>query len=294
MKRYILAAIAVLVMMSGCEYHPYYDGQILRVYQAKYGLIEADGAHLNVPVADKKPYELEIYGGKGKNHRIAVSNPELLTYTYHKASVDAFLGEGIEPARLTINPKRTGDTSIRISDEDTGESININLHIVKVLNMMEIHESQNSLAKGTVLAFEFPSASDVVKICRRNQDSGEMELIQEGKCTFHDCDSTVVMELTYIADADGQPDIQGTEVTKRFLAEFEEGYVSGDAFYMMRIMNLDYMTIRTRAAKDYYEEYEYNEKFRFIDITDKPDRDPESPDTRIFYTRSARLEPWIE
>jgi len=53
MKRYILAAIAVLVMMSGCEYHPYYDGQILRVYQAKYGLIEADGAHLNVPVADK-------------------------------------------------------------------------------------------------------------------------------------------------------------------------------------------------------------------------------------------------
>ena len=52
MKRYILAAIAVLVMMSGCEYHPYYDGQILRVYQAKYGLIEADGAHLNVPVAD--------------------------------------------------------------------------------------------------------------------------------------------------------------------------------------------------------------------------------------------------
>ena len=73
--------------------------------------------------------------------------------------------------------------------------------------MMEIHESQNSLAKGTVLAFEFPSASDVVKICRRNQDSGEMELLQESKCTFHDCDSTVVMELTYIADADGQPDI---------------------------------------------------------------------------------------
>ena len=83
-------------------------------------------------------------------------------------------------------------------------------------------------------------------------------------------------------------------MTKSFVADFEEGYVSGDAFYMMRIMNLDYMTIRTRAAKDYYEEYEYNEKFRFIDITDKPDRDPESPDTRIFYTRSARLEPWIE
>ena len=294
MKRYILAAIAVLMMLSGCEYHPYYDGQILRVYQTKHGLIEIDGAHLDVPIADKKAYMLEIYGGKGQNHKVTVGNPEILAYSYKEASVKTFMGEGIEPARLTLEPKQLGDTSVEILDEDTGESININIHIVKAYNMMEIHDSRNSLATGTVMAFDYPSSSEDIKMCRKNLENGELEYMFDAKCRFHDCDTTVMMELTYLADEYEQPDIHGTEITKKYLVQYEEGYVSGETYYTLRIMNLDYMTVQTRAVKDYYEEYEYDERFRFIDITDDENPDPESPDTKVFYASSAKLEPWIE
>ena len=42
------------------------------------------------------------------------------------------------------------------------------------------------------------------------------------------------------------------------------------------------------------EETEYDAEFRFIDVTDDESPDPESSDTRIFYAKSAKLEPWIE
>jgi hypothetical protein len=294
MNRYVLAAIAVLMILGGCEYNPYYDGQILRVYQTEYGLIETDGVHLNVPILSHRPYILEVYGGKGKSHKISVSDPELLTYTYKKASVETFLGEGIEPASLTLQPQQLGDTSIEILDEDTGESININLHIVKAYNMMEIYDSHNSLTAGTVIAFDYPSSSEDIKMCRKNQENGNLEYLFDAKCRFHDCDTTVMMELTYLADECEQPDIHGTEITKKYLVQFEEGYTTGESYYTLYLMNLSYMTIHTRAVKDDFDIYEYNERFRFIDITDNENPDPESPKTKIFYARSARLQPWIE
>ena len=40
MRKFIYMAIAVLLMATGCEYHPYYDGQKLRVYNMDHGVIE--------------------------------------------------------------------------------------------------------------------------------------------------------------------------------------------------------------------------------------------------------------
>lgn len=297
MKRYILAAIAGLLIFSGCDYHPYYDGQILRVYMSQYGLIETDGTHLNIPIESTRPYILEIYGGKGKSHKVNVADPNLLAFTYKEASVKTFLGEGVEPAKLTLEPQQLGDTSIKILDEDTGESISIELHIVKGYNMMEIHDTRNSLAIGTVIAFTYPESSEEIKICRKDTENGNLEYLYDAKCRFHDCDTTVMMELTYLADETEQPDIKGTEITKKFLVQSEEGYVTGEPYYTLDMMNLHYMTILTRAIKDDYDKWEYNYRFRFIDITDLAEGaipDGNSPDAKVFYATSAKLTPWIE
>ena len=294
MRRYIYAAIVALIMLSGCEYNPYYDGQMMRIYQSGHGLIEADGTHLYVPIVDKKDYTLKIYGGKGKSHKVSVSDPEYLDFTYTKASVETFLEEDIKPAILTLKPKQLGDTSIEILDEDTGESIRIELHIVNAFNMMEIYESQNSLAAGTVIAFEYPSASEDIKICRKDSENGDLEYLLDAKCRFHNCDTTVAMELTYLADESEQPDIHGTEITKKFLVQSKEGYVTGNPDYTLDIMNLYYMTSLTRAVEDVYDISGYNFQFRFIDITDNENPDPESPDTKIFYASSAQVKPWKE
>ena len=282
------------MILSGCEYNPYYDGQILRVYQTKYGLIETDGAHLYVPIESTRPYVLEIYGGKGKNHKVTVSDPELLAFIYREASVETFLGEGIEAANLTLQPRQLGDTTMEILDEDTGESISINLHIVKAYNMMEIYDSQNSLAIGTVIAFDYPSPSDDIKICRKNLENGDLEYLFDAKCSFHDCDTTVMMELTYLADEFEQPDIHGSEITKKFLVQSEDGYVTGEPYYTLDMMNLYYMTILTRAVKDDYDRFEHHYRFRFIDITENENPDLLTQDSKIFYANSATLQPWIE
>ena len=183
---------------------------------------------------------------------------------------------------------------MEILDEDTGESISINLHIVKAYNMMEIHNSQNSLAIGTVIAFDYPSPSDDIKICRKNQENGDLEYLFDAKCRFHDCDTTVMMELTYLADELEQPDIHGSEITKKFLVQSEEGYVTGEPYYTLDMMNLYYMKILTREVMDDYDRYEYHYRFRFIDITENENPDLLSPESKIFYANSATLQPWIE
>ena len=85
-----------LLAFAGCEYHPYYDGQKLRVYNMEHGVIEADGTHLYVPIVGRYDFEIEIYGGAGKNHKVTLADQEYFRYTYKEADVDnGFLGEGI-------------------------------------------------------------------------------------------------------------------------------------------------------------------------------------------------------
>ena len=60
MKRLIYAAIAVTIILTGCEYHPFYDGQVFGVYAPNVGLIRTDGTTINVPIVDRSPYVLEF------------------------------------------------------------------------------------------------------------------------------------------------------------------------------------------------------------------------------------------
>lgn len=54
-----------------------------------------------------------------------------------------------------------------------------------------------------------------------------------------------------------------------------------------------YKTPLTKMVKDDFYEHEYDTDFRFVDVTDDEMPDLESPDTKMFYVRSARLEPWL-
>ena len=73
MKRFIYSAIVVMLMVCGCQYHPFYDGQPLRLYNSESGIIENDGGHVYVSIVSIRDFEIEIYGGKGKNHEVSAS-----------------------------------------------------------------------------------------------------------------------------------------------------------------------------------------------------------------------------
>ena len=293
MRRIIYIVTAAVLMASACNsYHPYYDGQKFRIYQQDCGVIETDGTHLYVPIVNTDLFTIEIYGGKGSNHKVDVEDPEFLGYTYRQAEVSGGpFGDGIQPATVILEPQKLGDTALTISDEDTGESIHLYIHIIKAYSMMKVFNTKNSLEAGTVLAFEYASEGETLKMCRITEEGMRPEYVCDAKCRFLDRDTTFVMELTYPADENEQPDPQGTETVKRFLAEFENGHGAYGAYSMLRYMNLDYIPVQT---KDVHIEDDYYEKFSFIDVTEDEHPDPESPDTKIFYATSATLEPWIE
>ena len=292
MKRIIYIAILLMLTFSGCEYHPYYDGQPLRVFSSGHGLIEADGSHLYVPIAYRNPTKIEIYGGKGKNHTITVADPEYLGFSYAEADVDGgFMGEGILPAKITLNPLALGETTMTISDDDTGESIQIYVHVVQAYRMLEVHATRNSLPFGTVLAFEYLSKSDVVKIGLRDQSTGVLEHIVDAKYRFWTSEKTLAFELTYLADEEGQPHADGVETVRTFRVEYDGGDVSRNPLEMLRGLNLDYIPVQTRT---YYDDtmVEYFQYFQFVDITDDENVDLGMPDAKVFYARSAQLGAW--
>lgn len=273
-----------MLFLSGCDYHPYHDGQKFRIYNSRYGMIETDGTHMYVPIVTPKDFVIEVYGGKGKKHNVVVDDPQYVSYTYEKADVEGGLfGDGIIPTKLIINPLELGDTSILISDEDTGESIQVFIHVIRAYSTMEVLETQNSLEKGIVFAFEYESPSDVVKICRMNEETYNIEFMYDARFRFLDYDSTVAFELTYLADADGQPSADGEETVKLFMVQFYEGGDFGDAYEMLRLINLGHLPITRAAMPDW--EYEYYEWLKFVEITD------DGTTNDFFYTRSAQLNP---
>ena len=170
MKRFIYVALAAMLFFSGCEYHPFYDGQALCLNYYDYGKIDSDGQHLYLPLESELPFEIEIYGGKGKKHRIEIADPSVFAYTYTESSVEkaAFDYAYIDPAMITLMPLKKGETSLTVTDEDTAESITVHIHFCDTWNALEVKGGKSVFAKGTVFAFAYGGKNDVVKICRGN------------------------------------------------------------------------------------------------------------------------------
>ena len=291
MKRVIYAVLAAIIILSGCEYHPLYDGQKFRVYHQDCGILEADGGHFYVPVKSDAPYALELYGGNGKKHKITVGSPEYMDYSYAKGSVkdDGFADMDINPATVTIVPKQVGMSTLTIKEEDTGESVTLTVHICEAYKAIEVSDSKNSLPDGTILAFKYGGVDDVVKICKGKLYQGPVEYVAEGKYAFVPYESTVALELTYPADEDGNPCAGGTMVKKIFKVEFYYGGGLGSPESMLIYMSLKGFPVQTKA----YQIPEYYFDFRYVDVTDGVYHDKDSPDAKYFNAHSAVIIPWI-
>ena len=293
MKRFIYAALTAMMILSGCEYHPYYDGQSFRVYHKDYGLIETDGTHIYVPVQDDEPCVLELYGGKGKNHTVRIENTDCLGYSYEKSDVrkSGFDDPEIIPAGVTLIPKELGYTSLILTEEDTGESVMIYVHVCEAYKAIDIYESTNSLDRGTVLAFRYGGKDDVVRICKEDAYSGEMKHVVDGRYAFVSVNSTVCLELHFPADRSGQPCADGEEIFRKYIVEFKYGGVYGSANGMMQCLNLLDFPLQTKSSVD-YNAVHYD--FQFVDITDEESPEADRSEYPVFFAKSAVIIPWIE
>lgn len=292
MKRLVYAALAAMMILSGC-YNPLYDGQKFRVYHRDCGIVESDGAHIYIPVHFDKPYVLELYGGWGKKHEVKIADPEYLEYSYSKESIEkSGLIEDPEmiPAGVTLLPKKVGVTTITLTEGDTKESITIYVHICEAYKAIEVEDSRNSLANGTILTFRYGGVDDVVRICKGGLNNDEMEHIVDGKYAFVPYDSSVCMELTFPADKTGQPSSEGELITRRYYVTMSYGYPVGSASAMMERLHLTDIPLDTKATSA----LDTNWNLQFTDITDNESPDPESPDYKVFYAWSAVVIPWIE
>ena len=295
MKRLIYAAIAVTMILSGCEYHPFYDGQAFGVYAPNVGLIRTDGTTLEVPIVDKNPYVLEFYGGMGKNHNIIVADPDCLDYVYVESDVKASVGDtDVVPASITIQPKKISETSVTIEDLDTGESVSINICIKESYKAAEVMTGNETFRTRTLFVFDYYGSDDIVKICRYTSELGQIEHIVDGKYEFVVEDNelygdVLYFEITYPADETGRPSADGVETFRRYLIGYEGGGY-GSARWQMELLNLISFPVTTRLVPDIHD---YNTVLRFVDVTGMQDYViDENFEGDHFILRSAQLFLW--
>lgn len=295
MKKIKYAVLAAIIILSGCnKYHPYYDGQEFCILDSYSGtLIKEDGGYVSVTL--QREYEdqfvVEFYGGKGKKHTITVADPEYLDYRYEESAVKTppFDYE-INPAKIILLPKKLGDTSVTVTDDDTGESIQFYVHIGNAYHALSITSSRGYpeiFDAQTVLAFRSESEDDVMEICRwygRN-----IEHIVSGKYEFVDIDGLLYFEVTYPADADGRPVDGGEETFRRYQVQFSDGTVTNPVD-MLFYLDLPEIQVQTKETMpDDFQIY-----FRFVDVTELEEselelvdpyyypEDPNEPVQRLF------------
>lgn len=294
MKRMIYAVSAVMMILSGCEYHPYYDGQPFRIYNDDFGLLESDGGHAYVPIVSAYPYVLEFYGGEGKNHSVEVADPDVLGYTYREKDLQNNFIDGTQliTASVILHPKQIGETSLTVTDQDTGESVQIYVHVCEAYKVMEVYKGGETFETGTILAFSYLSDSNDAKICRGSEE--KLEVMTEARYEFLSMEDLLYLELFFSADSEGKPSSDGTEIRKLYQVRFEDGD-SYSSWSMMEMLNLGEYQLQTRAAeaKELLPDNYYFD-FAFVDVTDvdAPSLDTVPGDT--FYASSTRLVPWAD
>lgn len=309
MKKYIYAFIAAMMMLSGCEeYHPFYDGQEFCIEDGVTGLlIEKDGEHIYMPLSydPDRPYMIECYGGKGKNYTINVSDPECLDYELEVSDVETppFNWEVI-PTKITLLPKKIGDVSLTVKDDDTGESYQINVHVCEAYHALELDYDNEAIFGGqVVLAFRYDVTDDVLHFCKGHAYSYDLEPFAKGKYSFVTIGGMLYFEMTYQADEDGLPAAEGTETFRRLQVQYGYGYMDDPDVLLMH-MNLSGVPVATKETAVVQPDF-YSYSFRFVDVTDM-----EMPLTEqvvpyiydeygdrikcrdFFRTSSARLVPW--
>ena len=305
MKNLIYAAVAALIILSGCEYHPYYDGQEFFVNDSMTNtVIDKDGEDIIISLQYDEPYVLECYGGKGKNYTITVSDPDCLGYSLSKRDVETPPFDfNVIPTEITLLPKKLGETSITIKDDDTGESIQLNVHIHTGYHVLQLSETQ-FFFNDTVFAFIYGGEDDVLKVCQGSIYTRRIKPEVDGRYAFVDIDGMLYFEIRYPADENGRPLEGGEEAFRRYQVQLYDWWGQYSVYEpsdMLSDMNLQ--DIRPVTRETAIPEIKY-ENLRFVDATghDGPLSEflePYNPEdhsyTRFgyFYTQSARLIPWI-
>lgn len=290
MKKTLYAVLAAIIILSGCEYHPYYDGQKFRVYNSLYGFIRSDSQVIAIPVEGGIPYFLSLYGGYGRHHSVEVSDPEILGYSYDKGFVKPvpFDYPDIETANVTLLPARLGQTSVRVSDEDTGESEMIKIKVCESYHALEINNDNSPFEEGTFFAFRYGGVDNVLRICKGDIAAMDYKHIADGTYRFVEYNGVLSLEITYPADENGCPDPVGQDTFRKYLVQAYYGGTYGDNSLMMEYLNLSKLSVATRASFDEMDVY-YNNSFRVVDITDGTN--PENAEH--FYMSSATIIPWV-
>lgn len=290
MKKTIIYTLAALLMLlSGCEYHPLYDGQKFCVYDQYGGLIETDGMHIYLPEGDNVPYVLEIYGGKGKSHSFELSDPDMLDWEYSESKVvnPPMMDSEVIPATVSLLPLKRGETTLTLRDDDTGESISVYVHVCQAYHALKILDSKSRFEKGTVFAFRYGGTDNVLMIGRQGADNRDVEVILKGRYEFVSVEERLFMEVWFPVDEFGLLDPDGTELFRRYAIQFSSGQ-SYTADLMLDRMNLGALSPVTRAVKD---DVSSNDWFLFRDVTDFDLSAPEWPNGEQFYVGNATLIP---
>ena len=292
MKRLAYAVLAAIMILSGCEYHPYYDGQKFRLYHRSCGVVEEDGAVVNIPVVTEKPFAINLLGGSGKNHYVHIEDPEYLDYEISEGDVvnEAFDTPEFIPVSVVLKPKKLGETSVTLTEGDTGESITLKVRICEAYKALKIYNSDCCLEKETILCFRYGGPDNVMKICKGDLETSRFHSVIDATYAFVKEKGSLYFDISFPADEYGYPNENGNVVDKRFLVSSYYSIASGSVDDIIRYLNIQDIPIQTKS----YDYPDYYVDFQFIDVTDKPLTEAYGPSNPSFYAYTAVIIPWLD
>ena len=207
---------------------------------------------------------LSIVGGMGDNHTVEVQDESILTAHYNgRGAGHSHIPTETLPASVVLLPHKLGSTVVSITDNDTDETLHVQIDVVHQYIGLTVSESTaEELENGTMILFLQDETVNEYRIVSRN--GKEYETLAKGEYHFEEPREDI--GDTYINPGDVRmtlKDEDGETVWKITDADKNTG---GHLFYISDILGGLGLTgeVTTKDSPA----YNYPELFLYTDIFD--------------------------
>lgn len=120
---------------------------------------------------------LNIVGGMGNNHIVEVEDESVLTASYsHRGAGDSYFLTVTYPAAVNIEPKKSGSTTVSITDSDIDKTIHVLVKVVDEYAALTIMDSNvEGMEDGMMLAFSMGDDNGYHIVSKTGQEYSSSE-----------------------------------------------------------------------------------------------------------------------
>ena len=207
---------------------------------------------------------LSIVGGMGDNHTVEVQDESILTAHYNgRGAGHSHIPTETLPASVVLLPHKLGSTVVSITDNDTDETLHVQIDVVHQYIGLTVSESTaEELENGTMILFLQDETVNEYRIVSRN--GKEYETLAKGEYHFEEPREDI--GDTYINPGDVRMTLKDEDGETVWKITDADNNTGGHLFYISDI--LGGLGLPGEVTTKDSPAYNYPELFLYTDIFD--------------------------